>query len=141
MPFLGGVILKEVTVFYRTKATVADDTEETEQSVSGLLWQEDDRWVLRYVEEDGSQTTWVLGKKEAHLIRRGELAYHQTFSLQNPHHFVLKTAVGSITMKTKTKVYRLQMTPNQLHFDLCYSMYDINDRIVGYYEMGVLTKY
>lgn len=134
MPFLGGRRpLQKMKIKYKLSTNIEGETEQKEEKIEGFFWGGDEESMIRYVEEDGSQTNWILKQDLAVLLRKGEMPYKQTFSLEKAEGFQLHTTAGKMDLTTVTEQYHLLENKEGIEVELKYTLYTGNLPLAHYH--------
>lgn len=131
--------MQKIKITYHIRIETEGEIEQKEMNLEGYFLSGEQEWMVRYVEEDGSQTNWIFRQDQVTLLRKGEEPYQQTFSLEKSEPFWLHTTAGKMAFETVTQHYHLQVDKSGIEVELQYTLYTANTPL-SHYQLTLLGK-
>lgn len=128
--------MEQVTVEYHLLMKLEDGEEEQKNTFEGFWVVGKGEWLLRYLEQDGSQTTWLFQKDRAILTRRGEISYQQIFTPEKQQPFQMQTFAGPMDMRTNTIHYQRSGKDRKKSIILHYQLFTAT-HLIGEYQLKI----
>ncbi|GGE05707.1 hypothetical protein GCM10011571_03530 [Marinithermofilum abyssi] len=117
-----------------------EDVERIEQQLKGHFDQKEDRWVLRYWEEPGTQeevrTTVKAKEDEVTVIRQGAVSYRVTYRPGQTSLSLVETPGGKAEMEVHTLDYRRRMEESHGQIQFSFRLRMAGEEM-GHYQLKI----